>query len=106
MEKYSKNNYKLIDGRIEDIEIKALNCINSIYSSNYVTGVMKNPTAQVAAWSFLKFTLGEKLRNLILENTKIKADSIILEDDELTTTEPSKTHATFSILGSKDICYM
>jgi hypothetical protein len=50
---------------------------------------MKNPQAHVALWSFLKFTVGETLRDKMLQNTNIKADSIILDDD-LTSVIPSK----------------
>jgi hypothetical protein len=40
--------YLLIDGKVDKVENKALNCISGVYSSNRVTGIMKNPQAHVA----------------------------------------------------------
>lgn len=85
--------YLLSDGVIETIasgEIvtreftKSFNCINGFYAGIGVKGVEHNPSPQMAAWSYAKFILGEKDRDLLIEGTEFKNKKVErTQDDQL-----------------------
>jgi hypothetical protein len=54
--------------------------VYGFYLGNNVIGIINNPKPQLAAWSFLTFALGSELRDKLLANTTIEADSDKEED--------------------------
>ncbi len=94
----ANEHYKLIDGRINEKEVKAMNCVNGFLLGNNLIwltqgGIVSNPKPQLAAWSFLTFVLGSDARDKLLAGTSIERDS----DKEELLESIVPTHRQFKI---------
>jgi hypothetical protein len=81
---YKDGNYILIDGTVNDIYTHAINCCTGFLSGNNLRrGDKEDPSPQLTLWSFLRFVLGEELRDKLIVNTNIKDGCIFTEDDNI-----------------------
>jgi hypothetical protein len=62
----------LLDGSVNGIQFKALNCVTGFYSRHLLKSTTSNPSPQMAAWSYMSHVYGEIMRDKFIDNTRLK----------------------------------
>lgn len=84
---FQKSKYVLCDGTVNGEVREAINCITGFYASHNLVGTEKNPSTQMAAWSFLKFIFGQSLRDSLIHNTGLKDPAVERTHDDILTSK-------------------
>ncbi len=62
----------IMDGHIEGITYKALNCVTGFYGRFYLQSTTSNPSPQMAAWSYLAHSYGTEVRDKIIGEINLR----------------------------------
>jgi len=82
----AKKWFILLDGSVNGVKFKAMNCVTGFYGRHLLQSTTINPSPQMAAWSYLCHVYGDILRNELIENTRFKGVRVAIErhfDDKL-----------------------
>lgn len=89
---YSRQEYIIHSGTVNDVEVDALNCVTGFYRGAGVVGTEPDPSPQMSLWSYLAYiwNLGE--RDSFLEKTKVRESGVErVHDDQLRAWNPKTT---------------